>query len=423
MSSRSSTVDVETPTEQKTRELQTAGKNLDGTGWNPELLEILYKLLYGSSEAGGGELDSELPRLERVYGADVYAELIHLLSNLHFEPDEAKHHWRQIVEHRDSLQARLHSDVDVRVALVSYFLQVYRKFENPKIVELKLFEQTKASAYRDELTGLPNFRMFREYLTNEIFRGERFRDPLSLIMVDVDDFKRYNDRNGHECGNECLVTIAGLLDGTLRKIDVAARYGGEEFALILPSTSKTGASLVAERTRVAIEKHTFPHGENQPGGRLTVSMGVATYPGDATEASELVRRADRSLYVSKARGKNRVHLYGENRRSYRRIKASLDGKLCVLAAEQHRLTTVNISEGGILFLAESSLPIGSLVKVNLPLPESAQEIVTRGRVVRVEEMEDGKFEAAIRITDLNKNDRRRLARYISDLKPARRSDD
>jgi hypothetical protein len=171
--------------------------------------------------------------------------------------------------------------------------------------------------------------------------------------------------------------------------------------------------LVAERSRVALAEHLFPHGEHQPGGKLTVSMGVATYPGDATEGGELVRRADRALYVAKARGKNRVHLYGENRRSFRRIEASIDGKLCILSADEQRLTTVNISEGGLLFLAERSLPLGSPVKISLPLPDSGREIVTRGRVVRVEEKDSGKFEAAIRITELNKQDRRRLARYIS----------
>jgi len=228
----------------------------------------------------------------------------------------------------------------------------------------------------------------------------------------VDDFKHYNDRNGHDCGNRVLASVARVLEATLRKIDVAARYGGEEFAVILPSTTRSSASLVAERTRVAIERQDFEHGSDQPGGSVTVSMGVATYPTDARNADELVRRADRSLYAAKSRGKNLVHVYGENRRSFRRIPASLDGKLCTLSANEHRLTTINISEGGILFLVSAALRLGALIKVQFPLPPSSHEILTTGRVVRVSEREGGRFEAAIQITDLNARDRRRLARYI-----------
>ena len=178
------------------------------------------------------------------------------------------------------------------------------------------------------------------------------------------------------------------------------------------STARSGASLVAERPRVAIERHEFEHGGGQPSGNVTVSIGVATHPGDARDAEELVRRADRSLYAAKSRGKNLVHLYGENRRSNRRIRAALDGKLCTLSANEHRLTTINISEGGILFLAGCELRLGSLIKVQLPLPGSSREILTTGRVVRVAEKEGGRFEAAIKTTDLDARDRRLLARYI-----------
>ena len=192
--------------------------------WTPELVETLYELLYGA-DLRGQALDSELQKLEHKYDGAVYAELIYLLSHLRFDPDEAKRCWQQIVEHRDSMQKRLGTSVDLRVALVRYFLEVNRKLKNPKVIELKLFEQTQASVYRDDLTGLWNFRYFREYLAREIDRGERYSPVLSLIMVDIDDFKHYNDRNGHEVGNQALATIARLLAESLRKIDVAARYG------------------------------------------------------------------------------------------------------------------------------------------------------------------------------------------------------
>ena len=303
----------------------------EAPAWNPELAESLFDLLY-RADPGSPGLGSALRDLEQRHGGAVYSELIYILSHLRFEPEEARRCWLEIGAHRDSMEKRLGSRPDLRVALVSYFVEVSRKLRNPKIIELKLFEQTQASVYRDELTGLCNYRYFREHLAREIQRCERYGSPLSLVMVDIDNFKTYNDRNGHETGNQALVAIARLLSESLRKIDATARYGGEEFALILPSTSKTGAGQVAERAREKIEKHPFPGEEGQPGGRLTVSMGVATCPADAREIESLVRCADGALYAAKSHGRNQVQLYGENRRSYRRISAALNGKFCLLAA-------------------------------------------------------------------------------------------
>jgi diguanylate cyclase (GGDEF)-like protein len=302
------------------------------------------------------------------------------------------------------------------VALVSYFVEVERKLEHPKVIELRLFEQTQASAYRDELTGLCNFRLFREHLAHELELAERYGSPLSLVMADIDDFKNYNDLNGHEAGNEVLKGVAEIFVASLRRSDIPARYGGEEFVLVLPETTKTNAQLVADRARCSIEAHPFPNREAQPGGALTVSMGISTYPADGSDSGELVRHADQAMYAAKARGKNRVYLYGEDRRSFSRIKAELDGRFCVLQPDFHSLTTVNISEQGLLFVVDQQLPLGKPIDVLLNLPESDREIVCTGRVVRVEELSGSRYQAAIRIVDIDTRDRDLLAGFIGTIK-------
>jgi len=386
------------------------------TGWNPELVETLYRLLY-VVDLGNDGLHAELEQLEKRFGDILYAELIHLLSHLRYPPAEARAHWHAVVAHRDAMERRMGGTVDLRVALVSYFVEVNRQLKIPKIIELKVFEQTQASVYQDELTGLCNFRYFREHLAREMQRSERYGTPLSLVMIDIDNFKTYNDVNGHEAGNRALVTIAGLLAQSLRKIDVAARYGGEEFALILTSTSKTGASQVAERTRAKIEAHAFARGAPEA-SRLTVSLGVATYPADATGAVDLVRRADSALYVAKTRGKNQVHLYGENRRSHRRVDAALEGRFSLMAERYHPMTTVNLSEGGFLALTSRNLPVGALVQIQIRLPGSAREIEASGRVVRVAARPNGRYETAFRIVDIQSRDQSRLTKYLKDSSPA-----
>jgi diguanylate cyclase (GGDEF)-like protein len=386
---------------------------LTGTARDAELSEALYALLH-DLDPGLGELSDELERLEKEYDDGVYSELVYLLSHLQFEPAEARAHWEQLQAHQRAMAEALGQPVDLRVALVSYFVDVNRKLRNPKIIEMALFEQTKASAFRDELTGLCNYRLFREHLGREVDRSRRHSNPATLVMIDIDDFKHYNDRNGHETGNEAMRAIAELLVRALRKSDIAARYGGEEFALILPSTTKAGARIVAERARRDIEAHPFAHEEDQPGGTLTVSLGIATCPADATDAGGLIRCADSAMYVAKNRGKNQVHLYGQDRRSYRRVHAALDGTFCLLAAEYHSLTTLNVSEGGLLFIAKRELPLGTLVAVSIRMPGYDHEINASGRVVRVEEKGDGTFEAALRILDIPTTDQAALLNYIRD---------
>jgi diguanylate cyclase (GGDEF)-like protein len=382
--------------------------------WHPELVEKLYEILY-APDMQGAELDVELQKLEQTYHDAVYAELIHLLSHLRFEPKEAKQHWQKIVGHRDVVQSCLGSRVDLRVALVSYFVQVNRMLKNPKVIELQLFEETRDSVYRDELSGLHNYRFFNECLARELKRSDRYNSPLSLVMIDIDDFKLYNDQNGHEAGNAAIAAIARVLKGSIREIDFAVRYGGEEFALILPMTPKPGARLVAERAKWSIDRRPFPQGDRQPKGKLTVSMGIATYPGDAAEGGELVRRADYALYMAKAHGKNIIELYGASLRSYRRIKVSLGGEFRMLGAEPHPLTTLNVSGGGVLFLANQSLPVGCLIEISLGLAELSHEITMTARVVHVKEKPSQEFEVGTRIVEIAERDRKLLEGYVREL--------
>jgi diguanylate cyclase (GGDEF)-like protein len=298
------------------------------------------------------------------------------------------------------------------VGLISYFLHVNRMLESPKIIEMRVFEEARATAFQDELTGLRNYRFFVTYLSQEVRCSRQYNTPLSLVMIDVDYFKVYNDNNGHERGNEALMTIAGLLEKTLRGCDIAARYGGEEFVLLLPSTPKVGAQVVAERARRAIEEHVFPSGNSQPEGRLTASMGVATCPGDADKPEDLIRRADRAMYLAKADGRNQVRLYDGSHRSYRRVPAVLNGSFFRITGKPRPLTTVNISERGLSLLTDHEIAVGSLLEISLSLPDSHQQIVLNGKVVQGESTAKGQYRAGVHILEIGAQDRVRLVRYL-----------
>lgn len=177
------------------------------------------------------------------------------------------------------------------------------------IENIMLLEKTELMAVTDELTKLHNHRYFVKSLNDELKRANRYKQKLSIIMIDVDYFKHYNDTHGHLMGNEVLKEIAHILKGNIRDIDIVARYGGEEFSIVLPQTDKDKAAFTAERIRTAVEGFKFTNGETQPGGRVTISMGVAMFPEDGKTSSELVGKADGSLYQAKREGRNRVCVY------------------------------------------------------------------------------------------------------------------
>lgn len=167
-------------------------------------------------------------------------------------------------------------------------------------------EALKAMASTDGLTGLYNFRYFKGELEKAVKSAGRFARPVSLIIADVDWFKHYNDTNGHGAGDQCLKKVAEVFMKNAREVDIAARYGGEEFTVILPETPIEGALKLAERLRAKLAEEIIPYGELQPGGAVTISLGVASYPGDATDAQSLLEAADKALYKAKEKGRNMV---------------------------------------------------------------------------------------------------------------------
>ena len=170
----------------------------------------------------------------------------------------------------------------------------------------KTYLKLEEEATVDEKTGLANYRVFFKKLREEWERSDRYKLPLSIVMLDLDDFKRVNDTVGHPAGDRVLREFAMLVSGGARGTDLAARYGGEEFAMILPHTDRLRAERVAERVRAAVADFSFLELDHPL--RVTVSAGVATFDSgsDIASAEQLVSAADRALYAAKKAGKNRV---------------------------------------------------------------------------------------------------------------------
>jgi len=176
------------------------------------------------------------------------------------------------------------------------------------IENARLFEETRQLAITDELTGLSNHRHFYNQLAREVRRAQRYKRPLTLLMLDLDYFKSFNDRFGHLAGDQVLREVAEVLRRNARDVDILARYGGEEFAIILPETDLDRAALQAELVRAAVASHAFRGKDSNPQGDLTVSIGVATLIPGMRKIEGLVHDADQALYRAKTGGRNRMEM-------------------------------------------------------------------------------------------------------------------
>jgi two-component system, cell cycle response regulator len=164
----------------------------------------------------------------------------------------------------------------------------------------------KEMAVRDGLTSLYNHRYFQEALTRELSRSRRYQKECSVIFMDVDHFKTYNDTHGHPEGDSLLKRLSDILMDHVRSSDLAARYGGEEFVLLLPETTKDSALRMAETLREKVELEPFRGREQQPLGKVTISVGVATFPADGADPPSVMAFADQLLYKAKHGGRNMV---------------------------------------------------------------------------------------------------------------------
>ncbi len=174
-----------------------------------------------------------------------------------------------------------------------------------------LFVRAEKEAVTDALTNLYNFRYFIQQVNREISRDTRHKSSFSLIMIDIDFFKVYNDAFGHQAGDVILRKIAREMLTNTRNSDIVARYGGEEFVIICPELNKEGACRMAEKLRRIVEQMNFPHKKELPEQKLTISLGVATFPQDGESAYRLIRSADKALYRAKNAGRNRVCAVGK----------------------------------------------------------------------------------------------------------------
>jgi diguanylate cyclase (GGDEF)-like protein len=257
------------------------------------------------------EIMEKYNKVKNQYDGNFYSDLIFILTNIRLDEASAREDWQNILKHKHFMSEKLSRNVGIRVATLDFYTNITRQITTPKIIDMKEYTRTVKESITDPLTFCYNRRYFDYILKQYFMVAQETGRPLSLLMVDVDYFKMYNDQNGHIAGDFALIEISRIFNVLTRKSDIVARYGGEEFSLILPNMGPEEAFTAASKIRKTVEDYRFPNEQNLPGRRLTVSLGVATANGDVPDYLTLIKRADAALYGAKAQGKNKVVKSGD----------------------------------------------------------------------------------------------------------------
>lgn len=244
-------------------------------------------------------------RFEKKYGEKLYSEILLVLTHERYELEEAKLIWNKINLHLDNLTNRLDRNPGIAVATLDYLSNFHNSLSSPVLIQEDKSSFMSETTTRDDLTQLYLKSVFNFALKKELEKSFRTKKKLSLLMIDIDDFKQVNDNYGHLAGDEALRTIGELININIRNMDIAARYGGEELAIIVPESTSNDAVLLAQRIREKISKIEFASFS------VTVSIGICHSSLDIRDINDIISRADKALYDAKLSGKNRVVVFKE----------------------------------------------------------------------------------------------------------------
>ena len=248
--------------------------------------------------AKGGD---ERKYFENKYFGNLYTNIILVLTHESYEEDEAKSLWNSIVSHMLKLNHTLNRNVGISVATMDYLSNIINKLLDPVSIEEEKSEFISKTTTKDDLTGLYLRDVFDVVLRQKIEEAKRNKTQLSLLMMDIDDFKIVNDSYGHQLGDNVLKRIGNtIINSLVRKMDLPARYGGEELAVIMPDANREQVFKAAERIRKAISQLKFEDFS------VTISIGISRVGRDINTSEKLLKAADNALYEAKGKGKNRV---------------------------------------------------------------------------------------------------------------------
>lgn len=357
--------------------------------------------------------EREFSLLESSLGERIYSEAIYRIFRIAVPALEGKTILFDIFKHHSALTSTLGRDVGLVTAAADYLISVNPLVATPVLIDAHVLSLNEENAYKDELTGLFNRRYLNQELPREIDRFRRFGLPFSILMLDINKFKQFNDELGHLAGDLALQLVANSLNCVARLYDRVMRFGGDEFIMILPQATQKEAVLVAERIHAAINSNTFTY-EDAQYQCPTVSIGVASFPIDALDMNSLVGMADKALYRAKLKMNKIATCKDANRRHPRfRVHKSISSTILQGADDKHSVTAKDISFGGLLCHTTTKIEQNATIDLTLADNNLGLSLPLKARVCRVQQISTDEYEVALSF-NLSTQEKKRIFLLLAD---------
>jgi len=363
----------------------------------------------------------QVNNLIETHGDIIYQAVFELFADLTLSPINAKKYWYGLLTRRTEISQSLGDSISLLAVMCDFLSRLGLSINKLKLVEIEAYENTILHSSHDHLTGLHNRQYILNALEQQIALAQRNQSELSILFIDVDDFKVVNDSYGHGVGDDILKRISSIFSKEIRQCDIVARYGGEEFVVLMPLTSSIEALILADRVREYIEQEEFhTNGKAIP---VTISGGIASFPVNAKKADELINIADSALYRAKGAGKNNISLFTEDNRRFLRIDLIKPIKIKELGFSHPQScsgVSKDICVGGILFENQTPLDIGTKIQVSIPIVED-EPVLLIGTVVRVEVLAEHRYDIGVVIAfkEMEKLAKNEISRFL--INQARKS--
>jgi diguanylate cyclase (GGDEF)-like protein len=317
------------------------------------------------------------------FGTEALVAFFDFSAGITLETKDVERHWNKFQQHWTALAKTLNRKVSITTAMCDYLSTTSDLISHPKLIEALRYETVFYNTTHDKLTGLYNRHYFDGIFSQQVAMARRYKDNLSILFLDIDNFKDINDTYGHAAGDEVLRNVAEILNACKRDSDIVARFGGEEFILLMSRTDNVSAMIVGERLRKRIEETLTIYQEHQI--RQTISGGIASYPHHSNNTEELLQMADSALYQAKGAGKNLISAFKSEKRRYLRVQFSqpiLAKELAFKNSQTYEAKSNDICVGGLLFENPTEIPVGALITVQVHV-DSGPPVLLIGNVVRV----------------------------------------
>jgi diguanylate cyclase (GGDEF)-like protein len=344
-----------------------------------------------------------------------FSRLLGAFIYIKFSEGEARKHWEGIIHRYSWLEGKIDENVGIHTAVYDYFLNQTDILKNPLLVDNNLFNLIKKYAVIDGLSGIFNRNYFDLVLKKELKRAIRYNKVFSLLMLDIDDFKKINDTKGHIFGDMVIKNLAKLFKDVCREEDIICRYGGEEFIYFLPETPCMGALNFGERIRKMVKSDQFFIDND-----ITLSGGISQYPHDANTIVDLIQCADEALYKSKAEGKDKIAVYENNRRRYPRYNKSFEVLFKPLEnvfvdGMNRNLVTDDISLDGLrCVLREEYQPDTELILSFKMMHLQEQHIITLGKIVWSKKIDSSHYMYGVKFQPFERTQVAQLLKLFSE---------